>query len=344
MNKIARLLAGTCVAAVALTGAVSTPAVAQSDNWNALYDRIIRIEHQVRAMQGSGGSGAGQGDASYRLSTIEEQLRQLLGSVGAIRDQMRDMQNRIRRLEKQKSGSSQTQQYAQSDTQQLTQSDQSLSSYPTSSFESYDTDSGDLDLTVLPEGSDTASGEIYTGSQPLAQYEQPAQGQVLGQLIIKNDPGISGNDSGKSSLLPGQVESAALDNPTASGGGDADGLYKSSYRNLLDRRFGMAEAGFKTFLSKNPKHPSASKAQYWLGETYYVQGRYKQAAQSFLKGYRNYPKGARAAESLLKLGMSLNKLGQKKQACGAYAEVKRSYPSAKEASQQAGRESQRAGC
>ena len=106
----------------------------------------------------------------------------------------------------------------------------------------------------------------------------------------------------------------------------------------------LAEAGFKQFITTNPKHPSASKAQYWLGETYYVQGRYKQAAQSFLAGYRTYPKGARAPESLLKLGMSLNKLGQKKQACGAYQEVRRSYPSAGKTTKQAARESKRAGC
>ena len=123
-----------------------------------------------------------------------------------------------------------------------------------------------------------------------------------------------------------------------------DGLYERSYKNLLGRRFGLAEAGFKMFLSQNAKHRLASKAQYWLGETYYAQGRYKQAAQSFLIGYRNYPKGARAAESLLKLGMSLNKLGQKKQACGAYAEVGRSYPSASAVRKHAAKESKRAGC
>ena len=204
----------------------------------------------------------------------------------------------------------------------------------TSTFESYADENSDLDLTVLPES-----------SEPDTQFESlPQQSQVLGQLIIENDTGLPDNGQSESSLLPGQVESAALDNPTASAGASSEDLYERSYKNLLGRRFGLAEAGFKTFINQNPKHPSLSKAQYWLGETYYVQGRYKQAAQSFLTGYRSYPKGARAPESLLKLGMSLNKLGQTKQACGAYAEVRRSYPSAQKTAKLAARESQRAGC
>jgi hypothetical protein len=42
------------VSLLMLAGLQGTPAKAQSDQWNALYDRIIRLEHEVR----SGGAGA----------------------------------------------------------------------------------------------------------------------------------------------------------------------------------------------------------------------------------------------------------------------------------------------
>lgn len=343
MSRMTRMLgvAGVC-SCVAVT-MLPAPAFAQNANWNALYDRIIRLEHEVRAIRGSGNQGASQGDVGYRLSTIEEQLRQLIGSVNAVRDQMRDMKSRIKQLEQRRSGRATTQQQTQ------LQPDNSLGSLPS---EYYDATDDGLDLTVLPEIADPLAGEV-TGSLSSGviggtQYQTQAQpapdSQVLGQLIIRNDGGLQGSDDVQSTLLPGQVESAALDNPTGSAGSAPDELYERSYKNLLGRRFGLAEAGFKTFLTSNRKHRLASKAQYWLGETYYVQGRYKQAAQSFLTGYRNYPKGARAPESLLKLGMSLNKLGQKKQACGALAEVGRTYPSASAARKHAAREIKRAGC
>jgi len=88
----------------------------------------------------------------------------------------------------------------------------------------------------------------------------------------------------------------------------------------------------------------AGNAQYWLGETYYVQGDYRQAAQSFLKGYREYPKGRKAADSLLKLGLSLNRLGQKEQACAAFGQLGGQFPKAAEARKRAQTEAKRAGC
>ncbi len=338
MTRLKTLTLSAAAVAIAIASFAATHARAQSDNWNALYDRIIRIEHEIKSMRGAGGGAAG-GDQGYRLAAIEDQLRRLIGSVDQMRGQMQDMQNRIKRLEQRKSSKkTSTNQVAQADT--LPAYDPNAS---TSTFEFYNDESNDensdLDLTVLPESIETELSGITGGMQS----ETAAQPQVLGQLIIKNDGGLPDDGQSESTLLPGRVESAALDNPTPSTGGGGD-LYEQSYKNLLARRFGLAEAGFKTFINKNPKHPSASKAHYWLGETYYVQGRFKQAAQSFLTGYRTYPKGARAPESLLKLGMSLNKLGQKKQACGAYAEVGRSYPSAKSARKQASREIKRAGC
>ncbi len=336
MTKSISMLAAAGIVAATTAASLLQTAHAQSNNWNALYDRIIRLEHEVRSLRGSGGTGALQGDVAYRLSTVEEQLRQLIGSVNAARGQMRDLQARIKRLEEGRS--------SQAATQQLSQVRPDPVQEPLLENE-LTTQSGDLDLTVLPETSEPIPDGVVDGTKLQSQFEPALPPQVLGQLIIRNnDGGLPGSELEESSLLPGQVESAALDSPTASSRATPDDLYERAYKNLLGRRFGLAEAGFKTFLNQNAKHPLASKAQYWLGETYYVQGRYKQAAQSFLTGYRTYPKGGRAAESLLKLGMSLNKLGQKKQACGAYLEVGRAYPSANAVRKQAARESKRAGC
>ncbi len=123
-----------------------------------------------------------------------------------------------------------------------------------------------------------------------------------------------------------------------------DALYEKSNESLLRRQFGEAEAGFRTFLDKYPDHNLAGNAQYWLGETFYAQDDYRQAAQAFLKGYQQYPKSRRAADSLLKLGISLNKLGQKDKACAVLATVGSEYPKAVEARKRAQAETSRAGC
>jgi hypothetical protein len=57
------------------------PAYAQSDQWNALYDRLIRLEHEVRDMKSGGGMMPGNpvsGEAGQRMAAIEDQLRRVL--------------------------------------------------------------------------------------------------------------------------------------------------------------------------------------------------------------------------------------------------------------------------
>ena len=64
-----------------------------------------------------------------------------------------------------------------------------------------------------------------------------------------------------------------------------------------------------------PNDPLAGNAQYWIGETYYVRGQYKNAADAFLKGYKKYKSSEKAPDTLLRLGMALAELGQKDAAC-----------------------------
>jgi tol-pal system protein YbgF len=116
--------------------------------------------------------------------------------------------------------------------------------------------------------------------------------------------------------------------------------------DLLKRgQFPQARDTLKQFLSEHPKDALAGNAQYWLGETYYVQGQYKDAADSFLKGYTTYSKSPKAPDSLLKLGMTLNQLGQKDAACATFGQLKEQFPQAAPAIvARAKQERQKAGC
>ncbi len=122
-------------------------------------------------------------------------------------------------------------------------------------------------------------------------------------------------------------------------------LYETAYGYLLQRDYGAAEAAFDDFLRRHPSDPLAGNAQYWLGESLYVRGQYRAAANAFLKGYQSYSKSAKAPESLLKLAMSLQRLGQKEAACTSYSELSTRFPSAPtHVKNTAQVERQRAGC
>jgi len=115
---------------------------------------------------------------------------------------------------------------------------------------------------------------------------------------------------------------------TVSSGGSsspADAMYEEAFAAVRNAQYDDAETGFKQFLSQYPSHTLASNAQYWLGETYYVRGQFKEAARAFAQGFQNYPKSTKADDSLYKLALSLGKLNKKDDACVSLRELEKRF-------------------
>lgn len=154
-------------------------------------------------------------------------------------------------------------------------------------------------------------------------------GDAIGGLIANND---WQNSQQVAAASPG-------------GGGDPKILYETAYGYLLQQDYGAAETSFGEFLQRYPQDELAGNAQYWLGESHYVRGQYKTAAEAFLKGYKTYRNGSKASDSLLKLAMSLEKLGQRDAACSSLAELTARFPDAPaHVKNRAASERARAGC
>jgi tol-pal system protein YbgF len=111
-------------------------------------------------------------------------------------------------------------------------------------------------------------------------------------------------------------------------GADSVSLYNEGYGDLLRKDYAAAETSFRQLVRHYPNDPLAGKAQYWLGESYYVRGQFKEAADAFLNGYKKYTSGEKAPDGLVKLGMSLAELGQKDAACSTLSEFSTRFPSA----------------
>ncbi len=201
-----------------------------------------------------------------------------------------------------------------------------------------------LNAEVL--GSEGGSVEIAPSQVPFkkAGADAAADAGFEGQVLVPEDGGTQTAQAGQPVISEGVQQQDGIEQVSLQPTQTPDELYKSANEALLRRQFGEAEAGFRSFLTKYPDHSLAGSAQYWLGETFYVQGDSKQAAQNFLQAYKTYPKSRRAPDSLLKLGMALNKMGQKDQACAALNSVGTEFPRAVEAKKKAQAEYKRAGC
>ena len=93
-------------------------------------------------------------------------------------------------------------------------------------------------------------------------------------------------------------------------------------------QFKAAEAGFRGFLQRHPSDRLDADAVYYLGESYWNQGKTRAAAEQYLKVSTSYAGSAHAPDALLKLGLSLEKLGSREQACASWEQIKLKYPKA----------------
>ena len=155
-------------------------------------------------------------------------------------------------------------------------------------------------------------------------------------------PGTSGDGFGSTTVSPGergdpigrilgsdtpQAASASTPlPPPAAAAGNPRELYETAYGYLLQQDYGAAEVAFEEFLRRYPGDRLAGDAQYWLGETLYVQRRYKPAGQAFLAVVEKHKTSAKVPNSLLKLAQALDQLGQKD--CGIFNELEGRHPSA----------------
>jgi tol-pal system protein YbgF len=190
-----------------------------------------------------------------------------------------------------------------------------------------------------------------------AAFEEQNPGTSFSTQTIPNGGAAPGTPPGGSQAhawpesltpLPSDVESGTVQPQSLTAAipaSDSKALYEQGYGSLMQRDYEKAEAAFREFVSSYPSDPLAGNAQYWIGESYYQRGRYKDAADAFLKGYKSYRSNQKAADSLLKLGMSLAALGQKDAACSSFDELKTKYPAAEDdVRQTAASERKKAGC
>jgi tol-pal system protein YbgF len=290
-------------------------------------------------------------ELTSRLNQMEEQMRLLVGQVEELTYSMKQLQGQLKN--ETKTGAAEPQKLAEPPKLKKVAEQPAAAEQPVVAEQGVEqigeAPANNKQTTTTIIGADgveqqvpvlKAPGPKILGTMPGATAAAiPDDGGFQGQVLV---PPGGGEDQpveqGAGNVNPDAIETVSLapESPET--------LYERSNESLLRRQFGDAESGFSSFVSKYPDHSLAGSAQYWLGETYYAQGDFRQAAQNFLQGYKGYPKSRRAPDSLLKLGISLNKLGQTQQACAAFGALGGEFPNAVDAKKRAQAESKRAGC
>ena len=255
-----------------------------------------------------------------RLDNLEQDIRTTTGSLEQLGNNIRQLKDRLDRLV--------------SDIDfRLSSYDEKLSGGRTTSLKSLILPSGN----VLPSSSSAVDLEaIASNSEPVNATGQVAPDsekaeRVLGTVAAKEVSAIR-ERTGSSPVNSTSINSDKLleQKPlqVLLPAGKPKEQYTFALNLLRQTKYGQAKVALTQFIALRPKHPLAGNARYWLGETFYVQADYEQAAQTFFKSYRESPTNAKAPDMLLKLGMSLSRLKKPKEACATFEKLTKDFPSA----------------
>lgn len=289
-NVIQRIVVST-----ALVLTFSSPVMAQD-----MGDRVSRMERDLETLNRAVYRGEkppaslepladnSRAGLEVRLSQIEREMRQLTGTLEQQQHQVRMMSDKLDRY--------------------IADSEIRFGELQGGRTGGLITGPKNLQSSVTSQNRPV--GRVPSGIQgralPPAQLHQASPSdnhqvtETLGVLTRPTGAAVS-NASGGSSAH----------NSTAS----ASGVYEFAFGLIREGNYDKARDAFSRFLKDFPKHNLASNANYWLGETYYVQGGYQKAAQIFAKGYQENPTGAKAADNLLKLSLALEGMGKREDAC-----------------------------
>ncbi len=108
-------------------------------------------------------------------------------------------------------------------------------------------------------------------------------------------------------------------------------LYAAAYQRYLGGDYEQAAAGFERYLETFPDGEDADSAQYWLGESYMGQGRFRTAIEELGRVAERYPDSDKVASSMLRIGVAHVELGERELADEMLLRVRHEYPDSDEA-------------
>jgi tol-pal system protein YbgF len=115
---------------------------------------------------------------------------------------------------------------------------------------------------------------------------------------------------------------AAASAPTA----QEQQAYDAAFNLLKQGSYDRASKAFTDFIAKYPQSSLGGNAQYWLGQTYYVTRKFRQAREEFNKVGQDSVDAEKAADALLKVGYSSYELRDWAGARAALTQVSARYP------------------
>ena len=179
------------------------------------------------------------------------------------------------------------------------------------------------DETTTPTTEDrqaTLQDQVETLEQQNAALGEQEQ-NLLQELAAQEDD-LSVLDSGTTGDA---VPDREPETPTWKSSSFQD-RYQEARRDYTSRQYRDAIQKFQNLLNTNTKHTLSDNCQYWIGESFYGLGNYRQAIVAFEKVF-SFPDSNKDADAQLKLGICYMRLNEAANARQEFQKLIDNYPS-----------------
>ncbi len=196
------------------------------------------------------------------------------------------------------------------------------------------------DLRVVRERLDENNTRVGTLGQELTSLRdavntlpsQLAPPMVLGpdgtMVPASQVPGAVSGDAppatGGTTPTPGQVVPPVPTGPA--GGLSPQRMFDTAQADYAAGQWSLAISGFEQFIRSFPTSDRADDAQFYIGESYQLDGKFKEAVGAYEKVIADYPTADRVPQALYKRGVALSLLGENERARESFQQVIRNYP------------------
>ena len=181
------------------------------------------------------------------------------------------------------------------------------------------------DLRVLREKLDETNVRLTSLSQDVDGLREiiPQGAPMPMAPVDPADPNAAAAPGGP--VGPGTT--AATPPPVTGGTGMTPRrLYDTAYADYTAGQWSLAVQGFETYLKTYPKSELADDAQYYVGESFSGDSKFKEAVAAYERMIRDYPQSGILPEAWYKVGTAYERLGQPDRARAAYETAVKLFP------------------
>jgi tol-pal system protein YbgF len=173
-------------------------------------------------------------------------------------------------------------------------------------------------VRILREKADDTNVRLSTMSQELESLRTAVQTMPAPSAMPPS--GVTGDPADPNA--PPVTGVPAPTQPNVSPGT----AWNSAFNDYTAGQWDLAIQGFEFYIKQFPTSPRAGDAQVNIGNSYYLQGKFRDAEAAYQKVISDYPQSGAAPQAYLKLGQTYEALKQVDLARTAYETLLKQFP------------------